>query len=31
MRKGAVLEETEIPLDANGQAAKFIDEMFETE
>ena len=31
MRKGAVLEETEIPLAANGQAAKFIDEMFETD
>ena len=31
MRKGAVLEEKEIPLAANGQTAKFIDEMFETD
>ena len=31
MRKGAVLEEREIPLAANGQVAKFIDEMFETD
>ena len=31
MRKGAVLEETEIPLAANGQVSKFIDEMFETD
>ena len=31
MRKGAVLEETEIPLAANGQAATFIDELFETD
>ena len=31
MRKGAVLEEKEIPLAANGQVAKFIDEIFETD
>ena len=31
MRKGAVLEEKEIPLPGNGQIAKFIDEMFETD
>ena len=31
MRKGAVLEETDVPLAANGQAAKFIDQMFETD
>ena len=31
MRKGAVLEENEIPLAANGQVAKFIDELFETD
>ncbi len=31
MRKGAVLEEAEIPLAANGQEAKFIDQLFETD
>ncbi len=31
MRKGAVLEAKEVPLAANGQVAKFIDEMFETD
>lgn len=31
MRKGAVLEEIEIPLPGNGQVAKFIDEIFETD
>ena len=31
MRKGAVLEEIKVPLAANGQGAKFIDEMFETD
>ena len=28
MKDGAVLEETEIPLEANGQDARFIDEVF---
>ena len=28
MKEGAVLEETEIPLEANGQEAQFIEEMF---
>ncbi len=28
MQKGEVLDEAEVPLEANGQAAKFIDELF---
>ena len=30
MKEGAVLEEVEIPLEANGQTARFIEEMFTT-
>ena len=30
MKGGAVLEEAEIPLEANGQEAQFIEEMFTT-